>query len=287
MLRHPLQGFLEAYPGKDLAVRLGVPLLGCIQNTKLQRVHTQLFGNDIHVGFHGKVGLRCRRRTVIGGRYLVGQHILCVDGHVGDPVLTQDIACCKHTVGHLRIGAGIIDQRCRGGRNQTIPGHAHLDGDDGFGSRPAVPDCLVPGHLHPDRPSGYHGKQPAKGRHRLIGFTPEGAADLHGNQFHPACGQIQEVCDHLLRREEPLAMGPEGQFSAFIHGRHGREGLDKTMMHLLGMVCVFQDKIGIIESGLYIALFDLEVIGNIAGLVIPAGQGPGNDIGPQDIMNQW
>jgi hypothetical protein len=113
----------------------------------------------------------------------------------------------------------------------------------------------------------------------LIGLTPEGAAYFHRHHFYPILRYVQKLGNHLPGDEKTLTLSPDRDLPVYIYGRHSGKRLDKSMVHLLGSIGVFQYNIGFSESGFYIPFIDFYLIGNITGPVIFTGLGIGDNIG--------
>ena len=95
----------------DVAVGSGlVALLGDVLHLQLQRIHAQMVGNVIQMGFHRKDRLRCAEAAESVGGEHIGRHTLALQIGAGECVNTVAVehAALQHNVGRGQVRAAVI-----------------------------------------------------------------------------------------------------------------------------------------------------------------------------------
>ena len=244
---------------------------------QLQGVHSQLFGDPVHLPLVGSGHLRDAEAPIGGAQRLVGHVHIGIHLGVGD--LVGAVGGKARVVVHPGIGGDIgtgipLDVHLLGGEG-AVPLHAGLHVDVDRGAAHGGGKLLIPavGQLH-RAALGLQREGHGDGLALCLVLAAEAAADLRDRKAHLLHGHMEGLGDQPPVAEGGLGGHPDVDLDGDgVRLGGGGVGLNGgVLQHPAGEVAL-HNLIRLGEAGLHISLFQVVLVADVGALDREAGAG--------------
>jgi len=237
-------------------------------------VHAEGAGRRVHLHLVGEIGLERAEAPHGAGEGVVGVNALCVHMDVGDPVRAGrgDRRVVDDPDGQVGVGAAVGQEVGLQGRDPSVPRYACFVPHDVGVPLSVGEDGFLPFVFQAHGPPRLPGQQPQEDLDGHVLFAPEAAAQIGAPDADLAVrnpegpGDVPVVFEHLGAHVDVDDL-------VVVHPGDAGLRLQVRVVDPLGRVAIFDDDVGLGETGLDVAPANGPMADEVSALVDAGGVG--------------